>query len=91
MNDATQALIEEADTYLANWDGDYVERGTDMVRRLAAALSALSGETETERAVAERAWAEGYSVACREHNNFEGCGKPDSHGHSNVNPYRKDS
>lgn len=43
-----QALIEEADTYLANWDRDYVQRGTDMIRRLAAALSALSGETETE-------------------------------------------
>lgn len=50
------ALIEEADYYLASWDGDYVQRGTDMIRRLSAALSSLSSLAETE-AEWEYGWA----------------------------------
>lgn len=48
-SDDVKALIEDVEYHLGNWDGDYVERGCDLIKRLAAALSALShAETEAE-------------------------------------------
>lgn len=40
----TAALIAEARAYVENWKGDYVQRGDELVDRLADALEHLSRE-----------------------------------------------
>ena len=53
-----ETLIAEAERYIRNWDGDYVQRGVDEVRRLAAALKAQRPVREAQVEALEQAVAD---------------------------------
>ena len=53
-----ETLIAEAERYIRNWDGDYMQRGVDEVRRLAAALKAQRPVWEVQAEALEEAVAE---------------------------------